>query len=83
MSEAKDVTHRDVINRVIEATSVVSLMGWAALGKEYAGSHDCLNCPSGFDFSNVAMVVERLLLDVCGDLETLKERYREVRNAVN
>ena len=71
MNNAKQVTHGDVINRVIEATSVVSLIGWAALGKEYAGSDNCLNCPSGSDFSNVAMVVERLLLDVCDDLETL------------
>ena len=73
MNTTKTPTHSDVINKVLEAGSIVCLMGWAAMGQEYAGGANCLDCPSGADFSNAARVVDRLLIDVCNDLETLKQ----------
>lgn len=67
----KHPTHRALIGRILEANSITNLMGWAALGQEYATPSQ-KDAPSGFDYVNAANVVNRLLTDVCGDLEELE-----------
>lgn len=73
---AKLPTHQSIIDRVLEANSIACLMGWAALGNEYAGCNNKMQSPGGLDYTNAATVVNRLLIDVCGDIETL-QRHQE------
>ena len=77
---SEKLNNYDMINHLQEVSSIVALMGWAAVGQDYAGCKDSINCPSGFDYENAARVVGRLIDDVCGDLEALG-RSRGVKDA--
>ncbi len=72
----KQPTHRELIERIYEANSITNLMGWAALGAECAGESS-QDAPAGFDYTNAAKVVNRLLTAVCSDLETLQSQTSE------
>lgn len=56
---------------LLKASSVVTLMGWAAIGKEYANA-DHKDAPSCFDYANAARVVSDMLENVCGELEIVE-----------
>lgn len=63
-------------DKLLKASSLSTLMGWAALGQEYAGSND-IHSPSGFDYVNVAQVLSTLLEDACGEIEDLQRLQGE------
>ena len=63
--------------RLMQASSVAALMGWAALGQEYANSYG-KDAPSGFDYTNAAELICDLLTDTCGDIELLQREKQEV-----
>lgn len=75
-------THQDIIHRILTADSIATLMGWAAVGVEYANP-DKIHAPSGTDYANAAAVINRLLLDVCGDIETLHSDVVEQADALS
>lgn len=65
-------------DKILKASSLATLMGWAALGQEYTGSND-IHAPSGFDYVNVSQVLSDLLIDVCGEIEDLQRLEREAK----
>lgn len=69
-------THQDIISRILAVDSLVTLMGWAAVGVEYANP-DKIHAPAGTDYANAAGVINRLLIDVCGEIETLHRRQAD------
>lgn len=60
-----------ITSTLLKASSIATLMGWAAIGQEYANPNP-KDAPSGFDYANAAKVVSDLLEDVCEAVETLK-----------
>lgn len=60
-----------ITSTILKASSIATLMGWAAIGQEYANPAP-KDAPSGFDYANAAKVVADMLEDVCGTIETLK-----------
>jgi hypothetical protein len=72
---AKLPTHQEIISNILTANSIANLMGWAAVGVEYANPNK-VDEPSGSDFANAAKVINNLLINACGDIETL-QRHQE------
>ncbi len=69
-------THQEIISNILDANSLATLMGWAAVGVEYANP-DKIHAPSGTDYANAAAVINRLLIDVCGEIETLQRHQAD------
>lgn len=67
-------THQTAITSIMEANSIACLMGWAAVGVEYANP-DKMHAPSGSDYANAAAAINRLLIDTCRDIETLQNQH--------
>jgi hypothetical protein len=61
---------------ILQASSITTLMGFAALGAEYSGM-DKMLAPSGVDYTNAAKVVSDLLANVCGEIEVLQAEAKE------
>ena len=62
-------THDDIITKLVRIHGLSTLIAMAGLGE------DCTTSKSNVDYHNVGVILGDLLLDVCGDLETLKARY--------
>lgn len=73
---AKPVTYEQIQSKLMQAASIASLMGWAAVGQEYANpkSEDSL---SGFACLDAAKVITELLHSSHADLEVLERQAKE------